>query len=214
MIRRALWNIAGIDSETLSTCPVTDKLWATHLGFSLCLSFIVVLGITFHATGYVIENGWMRLLAATVVALTVFMFDRALYQSDWFYQGIFRQPQSGSDSYGRSELWRSVRRSFRITVRLAISFGLAWIIALFLELAIFSDTITEKLQRDYLAANQPIFEKIEKYETQLDGEIAERRSSLGALESLYRRERAAMIETGSAADAQLERHEQLTTDGR
>jgi hypothetical protein len=210
MIRRALWNIAGIDSETLSTCPVTDKLWATHLGFSLCLSFIVVLGITFHATGYVIENGWMRLLAATVVALTVFMFDRALYQSDWFYQGIFRQPQSGSDSYGRSELWRSVRRSFRITVRLAISFGLAWIIALFLELAIFSDTITEKLQRDYLAANQPIFEKIEKYETQLDGEIAERRSSLGALESLYRRERAAMIETGSAADAQLERHEQLT----
>ena len=84
MIRRAFWHIAGIDRETLATCPVTDKLWATHLGFSLCLSFIVILGITFHATGYVIQNIWMRLLTATVVALTVFMFDRALYQSDWF----------------------------------------------------------------------------------------------------------------------------------
>ena len=48
----------------------------------------MVLGITFHATGYVIANPWLRLLAAAVVALTVFMFDRALYQSDWFVQGV------------------------------------------------------------------------------------------------------------------------------
>ena len=89
MIRRALYQIAGIDRETLATCPATDKMWAAHLGLSLLLSFTVVLGITFHATGYVITNLWLRLVSATVVALTVFMFDRALYQSDWFYQGIF-----------------------------------------------------------------------------------------------------------------------------
>jgi hypothetical protein len=208
MIRRAFWYIAGIDRETLSTCPVTDKLWATHLGFSLCLSFIVILGITFHATGYVIENVWLRLLTATVVALTVFMFDRALYQSDWFYQGIFRQPNSGSDGGERTERGRSLRRSLRIAMRLMISFGLAWIIALFLELAIFSDTITEKLKSDYLAANQSVFERIQKYEAQLDGEMAERRSNLSALEALFRRERTATIDSDAATPAQLERFEQ------
>ena len=74
MIRRALYQIAGIDRETLATCPATDKMWAAHLGLSLLLSFTVVLGITFHATGYVITNLWLRLVSATVVALTVFMF--------------------------------------------------------------------------------------------------------------------------------------------
>ena len=47
MIQRALYHIAGVDRATLATCPATDKVWAAHLGFSLCLSFIVVLGISF-----------------------------------------------------------------------------------------------------------------------------------------------------------------------
>ena len=98
MIRNALYQIAGIDRETLARCPATDKLWAAHLGFSLLLSFTVVLGITFHATGYVIANPWLRLLAAAVVALTVFMFDRALYQSDWFVQGVFRRPPATANA--------------------------------------------------------------------------------------------------------------------
>ena len=42
MIQRALVAIAGVDRDTLKTCPATDKLWAAHLGFALCLSFIVV----------------------------------------------------------------------------------------------------------------------------------------------------------------------------
>ena len=60
MIQRALVAIAGVDRDTLKTCPATDKVWAAHLGFSLCLSFIVVLGISFHATGYMIADPWMR----------------------------------------------------------------------------------------------------------------------------------------------------------
>src|SRR6187455_2283005 len=88
MIRRVLYQIAGVDRATLETCPATVKLWAAQLGFSLCLSFIVVLGISFHATSYMISDLYMRSLASLVIALTVFMFDRALYQSDWFYQGF------------------------------------------------------------------------------------------------------------------------------
>ena len=73
MIHRALVAIAGVDRDTLKTCPATDKLWAAHLGFALCLSFIVVLGISFHATGYMIADPWMRGAVSLVIALTVFM---------------------------------------------------------------------------------------------------------------------------------------------
>ena len=116
MIQRLLWHIAGVDRPTLTTCPVTDKVWAAHLGFSLVLSFTVVLGISFHATGYVIADPWVRLLAATVVALTVFMFDRALYQSDWFYQGILQRGFDPADPDDRPDRWRPLRRFFRITI--------------------------------------------------------------------------------------------------
>ena len=187
MIRRALYQIAGIDRETLATCPATDKLWATHLGLSLLLSFTVVLGITFHATGYVIANPWMRLFASTVVALTVFMFDRALYQSDWFTQGVLRQPAGNAE---RGDSWQALRRFFRITIRLSISLGLAWVIAVFLELAVFSDTISEKIKRDHVAANQPVYAKIEQYEAQLAAEIEQRRRDLAALGELQRKELA------------------------
>ena len=71
-----------------------------------------------------------------------------------------------------------------------MSFGLAWVIAVFLELAIFSDTITDKIKRDHVTVNQPIFQKIEQYQAGLAAEIEQRRKSLAALESLYREELA------------------------
>jgi uncharacterized protein DUF4407 len=188
MLRTALYYVAGIDRETLATCPATDKMWAAHLGFSLLLSFIVVLGITFHASGYVLTETWMRLLVATVVALTVFMFDRALYQSDWFNQGLLWQAAASRNHGNPAGIWPSLRRFCRIAIRLSISFGLAWIIAVFLELAVFSDTITDKIKSDHLVANQPIFKKIEQYETQLGDEIEQRRQRLAELEKLYGRE--------------------------
>jgi hypothetical protein len=67
---------------------------------------------------------------------------------------------------------------------------LAWVIAVFLELAVFSDTISEKIKRDHVAVNRPVYAKIEQYEAQLAGEIEERRTNLVALEELRRRELA------------------------
>jgi hypothetical protein len=190
MLRTSLYYVAGIDRETVATCPATDKMWAAHLGLSLLLSFTVVLGITFHASGYVLAETWMRLFVATVVALTVFMFDRALYQSDWFYQGLL-WPSPADRGYGSSGApWPSLRRLCRIAIRLSISFGLAWVIAVFLELAVFSDTITDKIKRDHLVANESIFKKIEQYEAQLAGEIEQRRLRLAELEKLYGHELA------------------------
>jgi hypothetical protein len=63
---------------------------------------------------------------------------------------------------------------------------LAWVIAVFLELAIFSDTISDKIRRDHIAVNQPVYSKIEQYEAQLAAEIEKQRSNLASLEELRR----------------------------
>lgn len=183
MIQRALGVIAGVDRKTLSTCPASDKLWAAHLGASLCLSFIVVVGVSFHATGYMITNVWTRLLVSGVIGLTVLMFDRALCQSDWFYQGTLWNTapiQSGAEA--KQTAWRFVR----VGIRLMMSFGLAWVIAMFLELAIFSGTINEKIEADRIAANQPIYARIAQYEAGLNAEAARRQAGIDALEALHR----------------------------
>ena len=205
MIQRALVAIAGVDRNTLKTCPATDKVWATHLGFALCLSFVVVLGISFHATGYMIADPRVRGGVSLVIALTVFMFDRALYQSDWFYQGFLWQ--SGPAPDGGAGGVKS-RRFLRITIRLGMSFGLAWVIAVFLELAIFSDTITDKIKRDHVSVNQSIFQKIDQYQAGLAAEIEQRRRSLAALESVYREELAKEPVVETPEPAQLSDLEQ------
>jgi hypothetical protein len=176
--------IAGVDRKTLATCPATDKMWAAHLGFSLCLSFSVVFGVTFHATGYMISDIWTRMLIALIIGMTVLMFDRALCQSDWFYQGTLwtagKTVQSGEEA--RQSIWRFGR----IAMRLGLSLGLAWVIAMFLELAIFSGTINEKIESNRVAANQPIYQKIGEYEAGLNAEVERRRASVTALEALLR----------------------------
>jgi hypothetical protein len=183
MIQRVLGIIAGVDRKTLASCPASDKLWATHLGASLCLSFVVVLGVSFHATGYMIGSVWTRLMVSGVIALTVLMFDRALCQSDWFYQGtLWNTAPIQSSAEAKQTAWRFVR----VGVRLALSFGLAWVIAMFLELAIFSSTINEKIEADRVAANQPIYTKIATYEAGLNAEAKRRQADIEQLEALHR----------------------------
>jgi hypothetical protein len=185
MFQRALGLIAGVDRKTLATCPATDKMWATHLGFSLCLSFIVVFGVSFHATGYMNLGVTSRLLVSLVIALTVLMFDRALCQSDWFYQGTLSL-WNGANVQTSAEARQSAWRFGRVAVRLSMSFGLAWVIAMFLELAIFSGTINEKIEADRVAANQPIYQKIQQFDGKLGAEADRRRAALAALEENLR----------------------------
>lgn len=187
MIRRALFHIAGVDRATLESCPETDKVWAAHLGFALCLSFVVVFGISLHATGYMIADPSMRATVSLVIALTVFMFDRALYQSDWFYQGFFWR----SYAEGDAREMRPTRRFLRIAIRLAMSLGLAWVVATFLELAIFSDTITDRIKRDHVTANEPVYQRVAAYQAEIAAEIERKRNDVAALETLYRNELAA-----------------------
>src|SRR5439155_1596043 len=82
---------------------------------------------------------------------------------------------------------RSARRFLRIAIRLAMSFGLAWLIAIFLELAIFSDTIGDRIKQDHIAINQPVYQKIEQYEAGLGNEIAQLRAKRDDLRSTQAR---------------------------
>jgi len=166
------------------------------LGFSLILSFTVIFGITYYSTGYVLTNPVARAAVSLVVALTIFMFDRALFQSDWFQQ------TKKDDAFKTS--WTILRMAIRLT----ISFGIAYVLSLFLELAIFSDTIGEKIKHDHLAANKLIYEKIELYEAQLNSEIAQHRKDLTALEALYQRELTDDAPLDVAAQSQFDGYEQ------
>lgn len=199
MLSRVFYYIAGIDREILSKCPATDKLWAAHLGFSLILAFIVVFGISFHATGYVISEMPMRVLVSGIVALTVFMFDRAIYQSDWFSQGLL--------VVGNREQGIDRRRALRVFVRLTISIALAFILSVFLELAVFSDTISGKIRQDYLASNKKSFEEITAFAGRLDSEIEAQQKKLNDLEAAYAREMNGEITLDSNARTQYERLE-------
>ena len=89
-----------------------------------------------------------------------------------------------------------------------MSFGLAWVIAVFLELAIFSDTITDKIKRDHVTVNQPVYQKIEQYQAGLAAEIEQRRKSLAALESLYSEELAKAPAVETPEPAQMNELEQ------
>jgi len=206
MFQRVLNYIAGVDRETLASCPPTDRIWAAHLGVSLCLSFVVVFGITFHATGYMIADVRLQVATSLVIATVVFMFDRALYQSDWFFQGLLRRNEDGieTDLSWKQTFWRLVR----ISVRLAISFGLAWVIATFLELAIFSDTISERIEQDRIAANAPIVRRVGQFEAQLAAEIERRRANIEALETALRNDVAVAPEVDQSVNVRSDEFEQ------
>jgi hypothetical protein len=170
LILRPLCFVAGIDYKTLITCPKTDQIWAGHLGLSLFISFLVIFSIALFSTGYVVSEPRLRIAVALVVALTIFLFDRALFQSDWFRKG----------SSGSILDW--IKQQGPLLVRLPISACLAYVLATFLELAVFADTISEKLHADYLAANAPALARIEAFEKKIDDEILARSDVLKGLE--------------------------------
>lgn len=104
--------IAGADKEILKDCPRTDQIWVTHIGLMLVLTFFVVSGITYLSFDYIaaietefndetnkiefgsternIRSSIIGILIAAVVALVITLFDRAIFQSDWYHQPVYR----------------------------------------------------------------------------------------------------------------------------
>jgi hypothetical protein len=202
-LERTFCFIAGIDDKVIVDCPRTDRLWASHLGFSLLVSFLVIFGIAYHSVGYVVVNPLARAAVSIVIALTIFMFDRALYQSDWFLQ------TRSTDTFKTG--WSI----FRIAIRLIISFGIAYVLSLFLELAIFADTISDKLQVDHIAANQTTYRKISEYEEGIKEGIEKSRQNVNDLEAAYKSELSDIVVLDENAQIQFDEYAQQkrTLDG-
>lgn len=182
MFSRFFYAIAAIDGETLRQCPKTDRMWAAHLGAWLLLSFAFVFLISLHSTSYVPvveENFGLRIIVAGIIACTIFLFDRALYQSDWYFHGYF--------CHDNPVLVRSTltfgKKAGRVVVRVAMSFLVAYTLSIFLELAIFSGAIVDRLEKDYRKVNAPFLAKMEQYRKEQEAQAESQRAAILGLQN-------------------------------
>ncbi|MBA3519294.1 MAG: DUF4407 domain-containing protein [Rhizobiales bacterium] len=196
--------IAGVDRHVLASCPGTDRLWATHLGLSLVLSFLVTFGITYHATSYMIEGALPRLGISAIVALVICLFDRALFQADWFDQGAGQRDARSA----------RVKRALRLGLRLGLSVALAYILSIFLELSIFSGPISEKIYEEYTESNRPVLGRVSEFEESLDEEIRSRRENLVALRADLQSQNPPSLEVANPMRAAIQQRISAAAESR
>ena len=204
MLARIIYIIAGVDTEILARCPKSDRLWAMQLGAWLIVSFSLIFLIALHSTSYVpvIEaNLPLRIFLALLIALTITLFDRALYQSDWFYHGHL---QHGKTLHASGQP-RGAAKLGRIAVRLLISFFVAYGLSTFLELAIFSGSIMDRLEQENRKANAASAEKVRRHSEELHSELESRRSTISARqEALLETEKRLRDGASTSPDGRLE----------
>jgi hypothetical protein len=174
--------VAAVDPQILRRCPTTDKVWATQLGAWLLVSFCTVFIIALHSTNYVPQleaYPILRVVVAALIALTIFLFDRALYQSDWFRHGYFNHDGPAPVR----KMAAKVAMVARIAARLAISLFMAFSLGMFLELAVFSGAIADRLHHEHRKANARHFAKLRLYSQAQEEDLAEKRRGIAALQN-------------------------------
>jgi hypothetical protein len=162
--------IAGVDPAALEECPVTDRIWAAHLGLALVLNFFVVFGLTLYSVGYFLPELYSRVLVALVVAGVLMMFDRALFQFDWFTVAMLHEVRELNRT--RKTLFQGIlavaRPVWRLSLRLMISLAIAYTLSVFAEIAAFDGAIRERLTADNYNENQPFRDRLAAFEKELD----------------------------------------------
>lgn len=179
------YRLAGVDANTIATCPYYDRIWARHIGFALLLTFVVVFSISYLSIEYI--NGAVvalnpdthalelvtdkrtplsvsvTVLAASVIAAIVTLFDRALFQSDWFSQLPFRGQLGAS-----KKVQYFLEKVFKSVVRIGMSLALAFALSTFVELKILESSILTVMQKHHLAENAGLYDELRKSVTSLD----------------------------------------------
>ena len=175
-MHRLFCRIAGVDPVVLEDCPNTDRIWAAQLGFSLVLNFLLLFALTFYSVGYFLPEVYARLLVAFVVAAVLTMFDRALFQFDWFTVALLQDVRDLNQRTTILQGFLAVARPFwRLSLRLMISLAIAYTLSVFAEVAVFDSAIRERLTAENYAANELYRDKLSKFERGLD----EQRAVLG-----------------------------------
>lgn len=158
IVSRLLLAIAGVDTERLRHCPPGDRLFAWRIAVQLIVSLLFVGMTCFLAlqVGFDRKPGSTPVIAvaATLVALVIFLLDSAIIQSDWFQHGQTIAASHGLESNGSPSRWR---RPMTVALRLVLSTAIAFAFASFIELRMFSDDIAKEIDRTYKASNAVIF---------------------------------------------------------
>ncbi len=175
-MHRLFCRIAGVDPVALEDCPNTDRIWAAQLGFSLVLNFLLLFGLTFYSVGYFLPELYARVLVALVVAAVLTMFDRALFQFDWFTVALLQDVRELNRRTTVLQGLLAIARPFwRLSLRLAISLAIAYTLSVFAEVAVFDSAIRERMTAENYAENGPYRDRLSKFERGLD----EQRAALG-----------------------------------
>lgn len=188
IIARGARRIAGIDEKLLKECPRTDRIWANQLGFALSLTFMVIFGLVFYSLSYIggaevaydtqlqsvkldtnVQDYTSYLgfaVVSGVIAIIVFLFDRAFYQSDWF----------GLIPYGIKIGWaerskRYLLKLFRMSIRIGISILLAYALSTFVELKFFESQLLSHMQKEHYKENKTLYDGLKKYTQDLEAEL-------------------------------------------
>ncbi len=222
MMERFFFLVAGVDRETLRECPPTDRILARQLGVMLSLTFVIIATITFYSLTYISQAsveydvatnsfqsqsnsfGWYGYLVAglvaVVVASVITLFDRMIYQSDWFYQ----LPLASVKQLGRSGRARFLwSKTWRVIVRLTISVAVAYALSTFLELKVFESQIVKRIQDLYLTRNEPVFADIRGYADSLRTRAEDARARLNSLRKQAGDLRNEKIQRDASLDSRL-----------
>jgi len=191
-IQKLARKIAAVDESLLENCPQADRNWANHIGYALALTFIVVFGLVFYSlltidgakVVYDVQTNaikmdssshemWNYLVfagVAGVIALIIFLFDRAFYQSDWFSHHPYGQKMS---------MWKKIKTFFskisRMSVRIGISLILAYALSTFAELKFYESELLTSMQKQHLEENKDIYTRLKADIQSLEDEIPEKK---------------------------------------
>lgn len=208
-VRAFFSRIAGVDPVALEDCPATDRVWVAQLGFSLLLNFVVVFGLTYYSIGYFVAEIYTRVFVAFIVASVITTFDRALFQFDWFTISLLNEARDRglTGTAPLRHIAAFARPFWRLSLRLLISFALAYTLSVFTELAVFDQAIREKLAADNFVQNADYRLKVAEFEKNLDEKASAQRAIISRVEG-----EIAALQRGLISRADQDEYELLRRD--
>lgn len=167
MLSAIFYTIAGIDTHAMKQSTRVDQIWGVQLGISLLLTFIVVAAATYASVSYFVPHYPISAAMALVVATIVVLFDRALFQADWFEMGVLTEISNESEAGVWRLVVRYLPRFFKICARLGISVLLAFTVSTMVEPAAFGGMIRDLLETENELANAEYHDQVGRLEADL-----------------------------------------------
>lgn len=178
---RLLCHIAAVNPERLAKCPLDDWQATARTAFALIASYLFI--ATSVAGALAIAFGWrgtqiaMAVPIAAVVTFAVVLLDHAIIQAHGHQSGAHHARARGFLPDGPRGPGL-IRRLFAFAVRLALSGALAFVVAGFVQLMVFSHDIHRQMEETHRARNATVFAQAEH---RADAAIAGREAEIAAM---------------------------------